>query len=432
MLLPQFAGFRDDFGNRFQDIKDELPSSLFFREYPLEIEYQFQRTVGVSATRGLTYTIKISGPMDLTTGSAWMQDDLGMQQSKSPTTMVPIPYLSENGQSDSNDMYIWEDSIDMGSDSLSVTYHIKTKTTIWDRQLLDSALLDSTPSGPVDDLDPNWKTTYNRDEWRIDDNSDGQMIPSSEDDIDGDGKWDYRIEPTDPQISSLSSQLTSGKATVYNKARAIYEYLISDDVLDYETIRGSGLPKACITTLSDKSGDCDDYSILYISLCRAADIPARLHLGVLYDPQNDQWIGHGWAEVYIPLKSGGEILGTVDVVNKQFLFRDPYHITDWVDTGGTVTEDGEVKDNLDYYYYSFTYIGSGKKDSDGYQTLVYDPSQNKEKIPITETERTGTPSDGDDAGSQLCFLPGFETYLTLIAISVTVFIMGITRGKILR
>ena len=66
----------------------------------------------------------------------------------------------------------------------------------------------------------------------------------------------------------------------------------------YQTLSGSE-PKSCLRTLADGTGDCDDQSILLISLCRASDIPSWLAFGILYDQVNAQWGPHAWAEVYL-------------------------------------------------------------------------------------------------------------------------------------
>ena len=50
-----------------------------------------------------------------------------------------------------------------------------------------------------------------------------------------------------------------------------------------------------------KSGDCDDLSVLYISLCRSIGIPARLISGYLIEERNGEVlaVGHAWAEVFV-------------------------------------------------------------------------------------------------------------------------------------
>jgi hypothetical protein len=68
-------------------------------------------------------------------------------------------------------------------------------------------------------------------------------------------------------------------------------------------------------TLEDGLGDCDDQSILFISMCRSLGIPAYLQVGILIHNRigdsKTSWDGHltniqdgvgwhGWAMIYIP------------------------------------------------------------------------------------------------------------------------------------
>jgi hypothetical protein len=405
---PEFQEVKD----RLMNLEEDIPTTPFLREYPEGVEFEFDKNVVVSATGSFSYTIKVSSPMDLPYGPDLLQDVLSVVPSKAPTEGSPSP------ESTSNIMMVWEESLSGGSSSLTVDYHVKTKTKVWE--------MDGSQSDTVADINQSWKDAYNHDEWRIDQDGDGVLDP--EDDLDGDGSWDFRIEPTNPAIAGLSAELTGGKTNVYDKVRAIYEYLISDEVLDYETVRGGGLPKACTTTLDELRGDCDDYSILFVSLCRAADIPARLHLGLLYDPGNSEWIGHGWSGVYIPLSTGGAFVGVVDVVNKQFLFRDPYRVTDWIDTGGHIIDGGESVENLDYYYYSFTYSGSGSKQTDEYQTVSYKP-YGKVLVEMSDAEVTGNPSDDENGGGGFSSIPGFDAYIAISAVVAAIAIITLSRRR---
>ncbi|HEX08616.1 MAG TPA: transglutaminase domain-containing protein [Thermoplasmatales archaeon] len=58
-------------------------------------------------------------------------------------------------------------------------------------------------------------------------------------------------------------------------------------------------------TYQKKTGDCDDLSILYISICRSIDIPARLVRGYLIEEKENDIIAipHAWVEVFV----GGDI-----------------------------------------------------------------------------------------------------------------------------
>jgi hypothetical protein len=65
------------------------------------------------------------------------------------------------------------------------------------------------------------------------------------------------------------------------------------------------------TTCNKRTGDCDDLSILYISLCRALNIPARFIRGMLieFKDYSVSAVPHAWVEVFVggSLGNGGWI-----------------------------------------------------------------------------------------------------------------------------
>jgi len=52
--------------------------------------------------------------------------------------------------------------------------------------------------------------------------------------------------------------------------------------------------------LKEGKGDCDEFSDLFITLCRINKIPARRVLGMILTDKNSSNL-HAWAEVYIPI-----------------------------------------------------------------------------------------------------------------------------------
>lgn len=52
--------------------------------------------------------------------------------------------------------------------------------------------------------------------------------------------------------------------------------------------------------LKEGKGDCEEFSDLFITLCRINKIPARLVLGVIFIDEKNYNL-HAWAEVYIPV-----------------------------------------------------------------------------------------------------------------------------------
>ncbi|MBN1389916.1 MAG: transglutaminase domain-containing protein [Candidatus Thermoplasmatota archaeon] len=177
----------------------------------------------------------------------------------------------------------------------------------------------------------------------------------------------YRYEPLDPVIKRTAEQLTSDEPTVLGKVKAIFEWM--EDHFNYtspeerqrDRLVYGDYPKWATGCLSDWYGDCDDQSLLMASLCRAVGIPAWLEIGYLYDPSptnedpTQKWGGHGWFSVLIPLKDSDDfVIANIDPVNHEFLFRDPYRFTDWVDDGTYMNVNGEDVYNLDYYYNYFS------------------------------------------------------------------------------
>ena len=118
----------------------------------------------------------------------------------------------------------------------------------------------------------------------------------------------------------------------------------------------SSVPKSCPDTIVGKVGDCDDFSILFSSIARAAGIPAWLELGIIpafIDASKGcdlrDWGGHAWVNAVVPLKDGTFTVVNIDLANSYFMWLPPYRISDWVDNGNG--------DDLDSYYYLFSSKG---------------------------------------------------------------------------
>jgi hypothetical protein len=368
-------------------------------------------TVSAAAGRQgsyVSYTLKSACPKDKQIEDFYLQDVREVSVQPEPTTGAP------NIKNTAQEIMLWEEDHFLGTKTYVVEYTIRTQFFEWE--------MEKDQSGVISDIPNSLKDRYNKDEWRLDKDNDGVL--DNEDDVDNDGQWDYLIEPSNSQIRSLANQLKDGETNVFAIVENIYNYLTSDENLNYVTT-SVGLPKDCITTLNDLRGDCDDYSILFISICRALDIPAWLELGVLYDKQSQRWGGHAWAKVAIPLTSGGYAAPTIDVVNKQFLIHDPYRFIEWKDTGEDELYPGEteLRNNLDYYYHTFSYQAIGNPDitppdTNNFLTMSLDESSDKVKVAAE-----------DDSGlNGLCMLPGFESSLMVVGFVLSISVIIITKA----
>ena len=166
---------------------------------------------------------------------------------------------------------------------------------------------------------------------------------------------EWLIEPSLPEIQDLASEMTNGtNGNVIHILENIFDYISSDYIY-----RPSSIPKSCPESIESGYGDCDDFSILFSSIARAAGIPTWLELGKIpafIDNRENcdlrDWGGHAWVNALVPLNDGTSTVVSIDLANSYFLWMPPYRISDWVDDGNG--------DNLYSYYYLFSSQGTGK------------------------------------------------------------------------
>ncbi len=108
-----------------------------------------------------------------------------------------------------------------------------------------------------------------------------------------------RLVTISDRIKDISMGLTEGKSAVIDKARAIYEYVYNKMAYDKS---GTGWGRGDTEYACDASkGNCTDFHSLFISLARAAGIPARFKIGfpIAADKSAGEVGGyHCWAEFY--------------------------------------------------------------------------------------------------------------------------------------
>jgi transglutaminase-like putative cysteine protease len=109
---------------------------------------------------------------------------------------------------------------------------------------------------------------------------------------------DARVK-VDDRIRKIAAEQTSKATTPLQKARAIYDYVLS--TMRYEK-KGEGWGNGDILWACDKKyGNCTDFHALVIGLLRASGIPARFQVGYsVPDGQQGEIPGyHCWADFYL-------------------------------------------------------------------------------------------------------------------------------------
>lgn len=104
------------------------------------------------------------------------------------------------------------------------------------------------------------------------------------------GKEKY-LEKDLPEVQRIAQSITGPDDVKIVKA--IYDYLAKNMDYGIYTKQHLGLAKF----IKYKTGDCSEYADLFVTLCRAKEIPARVITGFL--TEFDDTPRHTWAEVYL-------------------------------------------------------------------------------------------------------------------------------------
>ena len=120
--------------------------------------------------------------------------------------------------------------------------------------------------------------------------------------------------PSAEKVAALSEQLTAGKASNYDKAMAIQEYLRADGGFTYSLTLAPPAKDASgndagfdplTNFLVTKKGYCVQFATAMVMMSRAAGIPAHMALGFLPGTRsNGVWTvvaadAHAWPELYL-------------------------------------------------------------------------------------------------------------------------------------
>ena len=104
-------------------------------------------------------------------------------------------------------------------------------------------------------------------------------------------------------IKEIAEEATKGKTGTLEKARAVYDWVVENTFRD-PAVKGCGLgiPGQTLTQCKG-GGKCADISSVYVSVARAAGVPARDVFGLRLASPSDGDITSGfhcWAEFYLP------------------------------------------------------------------------------------------------------------------------------------
>ncbi len=103
------------------------------------------------------------------------------------------------------------------------------------------------------------------------------------------------IESNNSRIILLAYNLTNNVDSWHEKAVRIYNFVYRH--MHYEE---QDEERGALWALENGAGDCSEYSYLFVALCRAAGIPAKIQAGFAFHrPSETLENGHMWAEYYL-------------------------------------------------------------------------------------------------------------------------------------
>lgn len=105
-------------------------------------------------------------------------------------------------------------------------------------------------------------------------------------------KQEENIEKDHEQIQQIAESITG--QTEVEIVKKIYDYVINN--MEY-IVNGSRILGA-VGALEQGKGDCSEYADLFVALCRAKNIPARVATGYTVRADADK-SKHNWDEVYL-------------------------------------------------------------------------------------------------------------------------------------
>jgi hypothetical protein len=272
---------------------------LFQKSVPASSDFQIERELTIGANGGVVdnVTLDLPAPTDVNrTGEVQQVSDVVYSISPTESIEAGVPWLT------------WTMGSFQGSEQFTVTisFGLHLDAAVW--------RIGQSDSQNISDIPASLKADYLADEWKI--------------------------VVNDPSISSAASSIVGGERNVAAALGDIYNWVVANV---HYTSSASGDPQSSVETLSSQAGDCDDQAILFCALARATGIPAWIQLGAIFDRSSDTFIGHGWVQTYLPLRSGGGQYVVIDTVNREFLIWSPNKFIEY-------TDDGDATRLHDYYY----------------------------------------------------------------------------------
>jgi hypothetical protein len=99
------------------------------------------------------------------------------------------------------------------------------------------------------------------------------------------------IQSRDPSIVAMAKEIVKGETNRLRAAELIYDWVYKN----IEKVPSISIPVST-EVLRTKKGDCNEHSVLFTALARAAGIPTKISLGLVY--KDGSFYYHVWPEIF--------------------------------------------------------------------------------------------------------------------------------------
>ena len=99
-----------------------------------------------------------------------------------------------------------------------------------------------------------------------------------------------------PEVKRLAVEIAGEETNPLRKARRVFHW-VSDNSPWCSEMEYSIIPSLSMKGLTARRGDCGVQGLIFITLCRAAGVPARWQSG--WQTKPDDWNMHDWSEFYV-------------------------------------------------------------------------------------------------------------------------------------
>lgn len=105
---------------------------------------------------------------------------------------------------------------------------------------------------------------------------------------------DTFVQSEHPSIRKQALEIVGNASGTWEKSLAIHEWVFSR--LDKEAVLS--IPSA-LEVLKRRRGDCNEHTVLFTALARAAGVPARIAIGIVWSDELEGFYYHAWPEIFL-------------------------------------------------------------------------------------------------------------------------------------